>query len=374
MPGLYIHIPFCKSRCTYCGFFSTTQSDLRQAYVEALLGEMLLAPSDGQTVETVYLGGGTPSWLAPEQLQRLLDGVRQNYPLAPDAEVTVECNPDDVATGGPLLDLLARGVGQGPLRVSMGAQTFDNQRLAQMGRRHTAEQVEVAVRRLRQAGVENLSLDLMYGFPHQDLRQWEADIQRALGLRPDHLSAYCLSYEEGTPLWRQLQRGEIAENDEETERQMYYTLVDLMAQAGFEHYEISNFALPGRRSRHNSSYWHDVPYIGLGAGAHEYTGRERRWNCSDLQPYIAAIGQGRRPQEAETIDPTTRYNEAVMLRLRTADGLPLDLLPTEMRRYCLQQATPFVRQGLLLRRDDRLVLSREGLFLSDMIARELMAL
>ena len=333
---------------------------------------MLLATSHDGQVETVYLGGGTPSWLGAQLLRHVLDSVCSNYDLAPDAEITVECNPDDVAEDDALLDLLAQGVGRGPLRVSMGVQTFDDTRLAQMGRRHTAAQVELAVERLRAAGVDNVSLDLMYGLPGQDLTQWEADLQAALNLRPEHLSAYCLSYEEGTPLWTQLQRGEIEENDEETERRMYYALADQMAQAGYEHYEISNFAQPGRRSRHNSSYWHDVPYIGLGAGAHEYTGRERRWNCADLRQYLAAIARGERPQEAETIDATTRYNETVMLRLRTVDGLPLSLLTEERRRYCLHQAAPFLQRGLLVRRDDQLALSREGLFLSDTVIRELM--
>ena len=381
MRGLYIHIPFCKSRCSYCGFFSTTQLSLRGAYADALCREMRLAPlPPHDSIGTIYMGGGTPSQLPVAALTRILSEAHILYNVEPRAELTVECNPDDVASSPALATFLGRGIDGRPLRVSMGAQTFSDQRLCQIGRRHTAAQVGQAVERLRSAGVANISIDLMYGFPGETLEQWDQDITTALALQPEHLSAYCLSYEEGTTMWRQLQEGRLTKADEEVERSMYYHLTDRMASAGYEHYEISNFARQDDsgqtspfRSRHNSSYWHDVPYIGLGAGAHEYSGSERRWNVADVGAYIKAIADGRRPQEGETIDSTTRYNEAVMLRLRTREGLPLSLLTDAQRSYCLRQAAPFVGQQLLRHNGDSLCLTRSGLFVSDMVISNLMA-
>ena len=379
--SLYIHIPFCKSRCVYCGFFSTTQLSQHERYVAALCREMRLAalPS-GHGVDTIYLGGGTPSVLPVAALARILDAAHAAYNVSPAAEVTVECNPDDVTARPELVRLLAGGNAGRPLRVSMGAQTFSDGRLRRLGRRHTARQVTRAVEVLRGAGVENISLDLMYGFPGETLRQWDADVSAAIDLRPQHLSAYCLSYEEDTPLWRQLREGQLTPADEETERSMYYHLADRLADAGYEHYEISNFALLSGgqavspfRSRHNSGYWHDVPYVGLGAGAHEYSGSERRWNVADVSAYISAIDSGRRPQQVERLDAATRYDEAVMLRLRTREGLPLGLLTAEQRSYCLRQAAPFIASGLLRRNGDSLCLGRDALFVSDMVISSLMS-
>ncbi len=371
MAGLYIHIPFCASRCVYCGFFSTTRLDQRQAYVEALGREMRLRDcscNGKMRIETVYLGGGTPSQLSAEQLRQIFLYINNVYDVSPRAEITIECNPDDITV--PFVATLS----QLPVnRVSMGAQTFNDERLRFLHRRHRAEQVGEAVKRLRSVGIANISIDLMYGFPGETMLEWNADIDAALALGVEHLSAYALSYEEGTPLYTMLQQGRVEELDEELQRAMYYTLKDRLEAAGYEHYELSNFARPGCRSRHNSSYWNHTPYIGLGAGAHSFDGRHRQWNVADIGQYVEAIGEDRVPADSEVIDDVTRYNETVMTALRTIDGIRLDMLSPSERAHCLTQAKKFLDCGWLCLPDDNtLRLTRDGLFVSDTIMSDLM--
>ena len=362
MAGIYVHIPFCKSRCVYCDFYSTTSLSRRQRYVDALCRELELRSSYiNERVRTIYLGGGTPSQLSDQQLVQLFQS------LGTAEEVTIEVNPDDVTP--EFADLLSRL----PVnRVSMGAQTFNDERLRFLRRRHNASQVPQAVNRLRQAGIQNISVDLMYGFPEETMDEWLRDIDAALALDVEHLSAYALQYEEGTPLYRMLENGEVSEVDEELSRQMYYALKDRLEAAGYEHYEISNFARPGRRSRHNSSYWHQTPYLGVGAAAHSFDGQNRQWNVADINQYIEGIEQGTPVVEQEILTPDNHYNEVVMTALRTCEGLALDGLSSDYRDYCLKQAEPFVLNGLLVRDGNQLRLSREGLFVSDMVMTELM--
>lgn len=376
MAGLYIHIPFCKSRCSYCGFYSTTLSELRQQYVDAVCREMEANHSPLTANHSIYLGGGTPSQLTIAQLEQIFLYINKVYPLPSiqggvgggSSEVTIECNPDDV-TAEYAAALPQLGIN----RVSMGAQTFNDQRLRFLNRRHTSAQVPQAVERLRQAGIANISIDLMYGFPQESLTDWERDIDAALALGVEHISAYCLMYEEGTPLYRQLQQGLIHEVDEETERRMYELLMDKLSAAGYEHYEISNFAKPGFRSRHNSSYWNDVPYIGLGAAAHSYDGQRRSWNVADLKEYIRRVENGESPAEdSELIEGWTRYNDRLTVALRTCEGLDLTTLTDEQRDYCIKNARRFLDDGLLVEKDHHLVLTRSGLFVSDMVMSELM--
>ena len=359
MTGIYIHIPFCKSRCIYCGFYSTTGLELRQRYVDAVYREWQLRQGELRApLDTIYIGGGTPSQLTTDQLRLLLSAL----PHAA-SETTIEVNPDDVT------DALAATLSHLPVnRVSMGVQTFDDQRLRFLHRRHTAAQVPQAIQRLRDAGIQNISIDLMYGFPDETLDDWRRDIKAALALEVEHISAYCLMIEEGTPLY---QMG-VAAADEETERAMYELLTDKLTAAGYEHYEISNFARPGYRSRHNSSYWHDVPYIGLGAAAHSYDGNSRSWNVSDIHQYIEAIEHGKLPSERELLDGNTRYNDRITVALRTSDGLDLASLSEQHRYYCLKEAQYFIDDGLLRMDDNHLVLTRKGLFVSDMVMSGLM--
>lgn len=370
MAGLYIHIPFCKSRCLYCGFFSSTLTARRGDYVDALCREMLLRSHEPtERIHTVYLGGGTPSQLSGEQLRQIFHQVEDVYGtwLADDMEVTMECNPDDVTDA--FCDQLRRL----PVnRVSMGAQTFSDHRLRFLNRRHRSADVPAAVRRLRQAGIANISVDLMFGFPDETLAEWESDISKALALQVEHLSAYSLMYEEGTPLYRLLEQGRVAETDEELYRQMYGTLIDRLTAAGYDHYEISNFARPTRSSRHNSAYWTGVPYIGLGAAAHSYDIRTRSWNAADIDQYIQALSRGRRPYESETLDAPARYNDRIVTALRMREGLRLDLISPQEQGRLLAQAQPFLSSGALRLQDGRLHLTREGIYVSDTIMAELM--
>ena len=372
MAGIYIHIPFCKSRCIYCGFYSTTATEQRQRYVDAMCGEIRDKRDEvrGERIETIYLGGGTPSQLTIPQLRQIFLNINKAYHLGGRLEVTLEMNPDDVTA------VYAAALPQlGINRVSMGAQTFDDSRLRFLNRRHNAAQVSTAVSILREAGIANISIDLMYGFPGETLDDWQRDIDAAIALDVEHISAYCLMVEEGTKL-HELRNKELelrnAFPDEELERQMYEMLMDRLTAAGYEHYEISNFARPGYRSRHNSSYWTDVPYIGIGAAAHSYDGRQRRWNVSDLMKYINGIESGKPVFEFEDIDVDTRYNDRVMLSLRTKEGLDLLTLSEAERDYLLPLAEKYLDEGLLTRADNHLRLSRKGLFVSDMIMSDLM--
>ena len=386
MAGLYIHIPFCKSRCSYCAFYSTTLLELRQRYVNALCKEL---DSIECKLNTIYLGGGTPSQLSPAQLEQLFSRIAKVYPLptlqegarGESPEVTIECNPDDITV--PYATVLS----QFPInRVSMGAQTFNDERLRFLNRRHTSAQVPQAVERLRHAGITNISIDLMYGFPDETLADWEQDIDAVLSLGVPHISAYCLMLEEGTPLYETLKNKDERLNmgSEELERQMYELLMDKLEADGYEHYEISNWGLTPRplqgerelksyRSLHNSNYWKDVPYIGIGAAAHSYTGKKRSWNVADLREYIRRIENGESPMEDyELIEGWTRYNDRITVALRTCEGLDLNTLPDEQRSYCMNNARRFLDDGLLREKDHHLVLTRKGLFVSDMVMSELM--
>jgi oxygen-independent coproporphyrinogen-3 oxidase len=374
MAGLYIHIPFCASRCIYCGFYSTTRLDLRQQYVDALIRELVEVGKSkmlkDDSISTVYLGGGTPSQLTIPQLHQLFDAIYIYNKVEPDAEVTIEMNPDDVSV--PYADTLRQ---LGINRVSMGAQTFDDERLRWLNRRHTVAQVGQAVTILRAAGIRNISIDLMYGFPDETIDDFVRDIDEAIKLDVEHISAYCLMIEEGTELYRRYGDKRVREYDdskEETERKMYELLIDKLTAAGYEHYEISNFARPGFRSRHNSSYWTGVPYIGLGAAAHSFDGHLRSWNVSDIQQYIAAVNRDERLNEEEVLSATDFYNERVMLGLRTCEGVDLSALSDDERNYCIQEAQPFLSDDILLLTDNRLVLTRKGLFVSDYVISSLM--
>lgn len=375
MAGVYVHIPFCASRCSYCDFFSTLKlADAGGPYVEAVLAEALLRRDElhGEAVKTLYLGGGTPSQLPLPLLSRLIEGLRGVFDLSGVEELTVEANPDDV-TPGWCEALRSLGVN----RVSMGVQSFEDHILRLIGRRHTAAQADEAVANLRRAGIDNISIDLIYGLPGQTVESWATSVKRALALRPQHISAYGLSYEEGTRLWHQRERGEIAEVPEEQCLEMYRTLIDELQAAGYEHYEISNFALPGYHSRHNSSYWDDTPYLGLGAAAHSYDGAVRRYNPSDLTGYINRTQAGELACDQERLTWQERYDERVMLGLRTARGVDAARLRQdfgdEAWRHFTHEASKRIKDGhLRLSEDGRYVLTRDGIMLSDSVIRDLM--
>ena len=366
MAGIYIHIPFCRSRCIYCGFYSTTHLELRQRYVDAVCMELRSRPSS-DIVSTIYLGGGTPSQLTIAQLKKLFDTLYIYNKVEEDAEITLECNPDDVT------EAFCQALRQLPVnRISMGAQTFNDAQLKYLRRRHNAQQVYKAIDNLRKVDIQNISIDLMYGFPNETMQNWEDDINKALALNVEHLSAYCLMIEKNTPLYEELKaKSGKWKMDEELERAMYELLITKLTAAGYEHYEISNFAKPGFRSRHNSSYWDGTPYIGIGAAAHSYDINSRSWNIADIHQYIKGMENGKRIFEQELIDKHTRYNDAITVALRTKDGLNLNTLSESHKHYCLENAQKFIDDKLLTYEDHRLRLTRKGLFVSDMIMSEL---
>lgn len=372
MAGIYIHIPFCKSRCIYCGFYSTTLLDLRKKYINAVCREMELRKNYiREPFSTIYLGGGTPSLLDEAELTQLFLYINNVYDVDRNAEITMECNPDDITP--EFTNMLSRL----PInRVSMGAQTFADSRLRLLHRRHNSDEVKHAVKLLREAGIKNISIDLMFGFPDESLSQWKEDISAALALNVEHISAYSLMYEEDTPLWKMLDTGKVKEIDEELSLTMFKELVCQLTDAGYEHYEISNFARPGYRSRHNSSYWHQVPYIGLGAAAHSFDLNSRQWNVADLKLYIEEINNGTIPMEREELDNDTTFNDIITTALRTSDGIDLNALETSLgKRYrntLISAACKHIEQGLLEIRHDRLRLTAEGIFISDMVMSDLM--
>lgn len=372
--GIYIHIPFCKSRCIYCGFYSTTNKELKERYVDALIREIHMRKDDfarlgtslsPSSTSTVYFGGGTPSSLSVCDIERIVGTLESTFNGTP-SEVTLEMNPDNVTE-----DYIKAVRQMGINRISMGIQTFDDSRLQFIRRRHNASQAEKAVMTIREEGIHNVSIDLMFGFPNQTMDEWVTDIEKAIALHPTHISAYSLMYEEGTSLFHMLQKGEINQIDDETSLAMYTVLINRLTANGYEHYEISNFAMPGYRSVHNSSYWHDTPYLGFGAAAHSYNKDTRSWNIPDLKKYIESIESGVLPSESEVIDADTHYNDLITTALRTREGLNLDDLPQKYREYALVNAKKSISEHLLEATDSHIRLTREGLFVSDMVMSEL---
>ena len=373
MAGIYIHIPFCKRRCIYCDFFSTTRSEEKPTYVHALCQELEMRKNylEGEEIETIYLGGGTPSQLSEDELKEIFTYIYKVYSVSPDAEITLEANPDDLT---PEYVAMLR---QLPInRISMGIQTFQEETLKLLHRRHTAQQAIEAFKRCREAGFQNISIDLMYGLPGETLDTWKEDLQQAIALHPEHISAYHLIYEEGTALWKLREQHQVEEADEDLSLTLFSTLIDELTTAGYQHYEISNFSLPGLHSRHNSSYWLGKKYIGCGPSAHSYNGTSRQWNIASLDAYISNMENGEPCFEVEELDLYTRYNDFIITRIRTHWGLPLSHLQAEfgdeLYRYCLRMARPHIEQGMLQIQENTLRLTRRGIFISDGIMSDLL--
>ena len=372
MAGIYIHIPFCKQRCSYCAFYSTTLYNIRERYVDALCKEIAMRKeyAGGAPIETIYLGGGTPSTLSMEQLKRICDTVYATYQVSPAPEVTIECNPDDLTP-----DFLAQLKVLPFNRISMGVQSFNDTQLKRLGRRHDAAKARQAVANARTAGYSNISIDLIFALPGSTIDEWEHDLESTIALRPDHLSAYNLTYEEGTPMHRALERGDFTELSEEDNITQFQMLISRLKEAGYRHYEISNFALPGRESRHNSSYWNDTPYIGCGAAAHSYNGTSRGWNIADIQEYIKGIENGNPVFEIEELTEEERYNDTILTRLRTAEGIPLawmkEKFSSRLYDYMLRCIGKEIALGYLKKENGHLSLTEKGIFISDAVIREL---
>ena len=369
MAGIYFHIPFCKQRCSYCDFFSSTESRRKEKYVDTLCEELTERKDYLQEpIETVYFGGGTPSLLSSSDFKKIFHTLYLIFGEDKSREITLEANPDD------LTHEYLESINKLPFnRISIGIQSFDDRELRLLSRRHDAQSAIRAVKRLQQSGYSNISIDLMYGLPGQNLETWNKSLRHAIDLQIQHISAYHLTYEEGTLLYRQMKEDSLTPADEEMSNRLFEILIDTLTAAGFEHYEISNFARSGFQSRHNTSYWNGTHYLGIGASAHSYNGFSRQWNKKSLSTDYWTLGH-----EIEILDEKAKYNDFVITRLRKMKGMDLNeltLLFGESRKaYCLQQARKSITNGLLLCKNNYLRLTRKGIFVSDGIMSDLLFL
>ena len=352
MAGLYVHIPFCKKRCLYCDFFSTTLLERRKEYVEAVLKEIAERKNEVEEIKTIYLGGGTPSTLDAADIRRILEAVGTDKA----EEITMELNPGD-ATQEYLQAIRKAGIN----RLSIGIQSFQDDLLQLIGRRHNAAQAIEAVKMAQEAGFDNISIDMMYALPTQSMAQWKVDIETALELKIQHISCYGLMYEEGTVLTKRVEAGELTAIDEDEENAMYDYLCKRLKEAGFVHYEVSNFAIPGYEAKHNSRYWNGTPYVGIGAGAHSYVGNIRSWNKDDLEAYLS----GKAQREQEVLSETDIYNERIMLGLRTNKGVERSAIKKDVKAH--------IEAGLLRETEDgHIVATQQGLHILNRIIEDLM--
>ena len=371
---IYLHVPFCARRCIYCDFYSTTLSEeVRKQYVKAAQRELKERVSylPSSHIRTIYLGGGTPSQLSTEEITSLLDCIRAYYNVASDAEITLECNPDDITQA------FAQTIKEiGINRVSLGVQSFDDDILHLLNRRHDAREAEEAVKTLYENGLNNISIDLIYGLPRQDVASFSTDLSKAFSLPIKHLSSYALSVEKGTALAKRIEEKALEVASEETFVKEYTLLMEQAEKHGFIHYEISNFALQGFESKHNSGYWDGTPYLGIGPGAHSFDGTDRRYNLPQLLDYIQQSEQGIFPHQTELLKDYERYNEWIFTSLRTSKGLSLQ--HTERRygheglNYLLKNAQPHISSGRIIKEDNHLKIARDSIMVSDDIISDLM--
>ncbi|MEG1402974.1 radical SAM family heme chaperone HemW [Bacteroides sp.] len=373
MAGIYIHIPFCKTRCIYCDFYSTTRSEMKERYILALCRELEMRQDylQNEPVETIYFGGGTPSQLSAVDFERIFATIDRLFGREHCREITLEANPDDLTSE------YLHSLSHLPFnRISMGIQTFNDTTLKLLKRRHTALQAIQAVAACRQAGFQNISIDLIYGLPGETLERWKNDLQQAIALDVEHISAYHLIYEEGTPLYIMCKNHQVEEVDEESSVDFFSLLIDQLTEAGYEQYEISNFCRPGKLSQHNTSYWQGTKYLGCGPSAHSFDGDSREWNSSSIDAYVEGINQGMRVFETEQRDEATRYNEFILTSLRTVWGISLNQLQStfndKLYHYCLRIADKHLQSGTLELRNNALCLSRKGIFVSDGIMSDLL--
>lgn len=373
MAGIYVHIPFCKKACHYCNFhFSTTHSLLPQM-VTAIGTEVELQAQINylhQPIETIYFGGGTPSLLSAQQLQYLLQQLKNHFTVLPNAEITLEANPDNITT-----QALEAWQTMGVNRLSIGIQSFQESDLQWMNRAHNAAQANQCVTLAQQAGITNISIDLMYGLPNATLQTWQQNIETALALQVPHISAYALTVEEKTALHKLIQKGTIPPIQEGNQAEQFYLLIKLLEQQGWEHYEISNFCKPGQYSKHNSNYWKGVHYLGLGPSAHSFNGASRQWNIANNALYLAAMQQNHVPFEVEVLTPIQQLNEYIMTSLRTNTGILFDRVTTNFGEPFIGKLVasiqPYVQQQYATCTAQGIRLTNEGKFLADGIAAAL---
>jgi oxygen-independent coproporphyrinogen III oxidase len=371
MAGIYIHIPFCRKTCSYCDFYKTTAIHAIPGYLEAVKKEMLIRQHylNGEDIETLYIGGGTPSLLTLEQITELLLKLQSLYNLTANCEITLEANPDDLSFTY-LKKLADRTIVN---RLSIGIQSFRDEDLKLLGRRHSGAQAIQCISDAHKAGFKNLSVDLIYGIPGLDSSSWQKNIEMATDA--DHISAYHLTIEKGTRFSGYIDQGRVILPEEESSMVQFSILQEITRMNGFIHYEISNFAKPGYISKHNSNYWKGIKYLGLGPSAHSYDGLSRQWNIRDLNTYVSAIEKEVSFFEREHLDKTDRYNEFLMVSLRTQWGMDLTQIKNDFGAFFHQQTLdaikPFIQSGHLLIEEQVCKMTPQGWLISDYILSHL---
>jgi oxygen-independent coproporphyrinogen III oxidase len=373
MAGLYLHIPFCKQACNYCNFHFSTSLRLKDELLEALKAEIALQKHylDGQIIETVYFGGGTPSLLRPEEIMEIWDVIETSFPNQNLKEVTLEANPDDLSN-----DYL-KALKSTPInRLSIGIQSFHDKDLQYMNRAHNAREADYAVKAAQDAGLDNISIDLIYGTPTMSDKEWLQNIQTALALNVTHISSYALTVEPKTALAHAIEKGKTKEPDNSQTAYQFEQLMQSLTTAGFEHYEISNFALPGKYAIHNTNYWKGKHYLGLGPSAHSYNNKSRQWNVANNAAYIKSIlAEKKIPFEIEQLSFENQFNEYVMISLRTMWGADLNYMAsnfgTDTTEDFLNNCRQFIEEGKIEVNDQNVMLTQKGKLLADGIASEL---
>lgn len=368
MAGIYVHIPFCKQACHYCNFHFSTSLKLQNDFLPALLKEIAIRRDylEGEQVNTIYFGGGTPSLLDGSQLAGIMEALHLHFSVTTDAEVTFEANPDDINTQSPLAWRR-----QGINRLSIGIQSFFEEDLLWMNRAHTALQARECIMRARDAGFSNMSIDLIYGTPTLSDEKWQHNLTIAANLAIPHLSCYALTVEPGTALDVMTRTRKKENINNEDQARQFLMMTDYLQSRGYEHYEISNLALPGKRSVHNSSYWKGAKYLGLGPSAHSFNGESRQWNVSNNALYIKSLAANTIPFELETLTPAQRLNEYIMTSIRTIEGLAVDRIEPAARPPIVTSCDKFISRGWMRSENGRFVLTREGKLFADGIAAAL---
>lgn len=374
MAGIYIHIPFCRQACHYCNFHFSTSLHYKNDFVAALLKEIAMQAAanylQSQPVETIYFGGGTPSLLSIEELQQIMQTLRQHFVITADAEITLEANPDDVTD-----EKLGGWKQQGINRLSIGIQSLFEEDLQWMNRAHTAKEAKQVITKARAAGFNSFTVDLIYGTPGLTDEKWLSNINWVLQQNINHLSCYALTVEEKTPLDKLIRQQKKTDVDAEQQSRQFILLMNELQKAGFEHYEISNFAKPGYRSKHNSSYWKGVHYLGLGPSAHSFNGISRQWNVANNQQYMQALQQNNIPLEKEELTKAQQLNEYIMTSLRLLEGCDLTHVQNQFGAAAAEQlkagVIPFVNNGQLTITNNHLVLTQQGKLFADSIAADL---
>lgn len=373
MAGIYVHIPFCRRKCYYCDFYKTVNTSLTKKFISTLETEIVKRKDylENELVETIYFGGGTPSVLKECELTGILSFLHLHFNVSPSVEITFEANPDDLS-----VEYLNEIYNAGVRRLSIGIQSFQNEILKKMNRRHDAKQAIEAVENAAIIGFNDISVDLIYGLPGLTGEQWKADLSKVFQLPVQHLSAYHLTYHEGTPFYTWLKKGTLKALKETKSINQFQVLIQMAKENGFEQYEISNFAKDKKYSKHNSSYWMGAKYLGLGPSAHSFNGVSRSWNVSHIESYIKAVEIGLPYSEEEILSENDKYNEYILTRIRTIWGVSTDNIKTgfgvEKEKYFHQNIEKYITLGLVKQQGSIYTFTETGMFISDEIMANLM--